>query len=195
VNEHFIENIMDIFSLGEGVKHVTECGLCEMSFSGKKEFSLHVVQEHKKELCGVLMCENRGRPMRDRKKQWQDFLRSWELDERDEGDEAYRQVIASSIVSDGLKVNLDQVNVVRLEAVEAGMVQVKEEGCCVCEKFWKDLDALHMFLTTTRKLDDNNGKYICKVCNSSGKTKDYKSIVRLLEHCWTVHKDTIAQFS
>ena len=54
------------------------------------------------------------------------------------------------------------------------------------KRFWKNLDTLIAILSSTKKIETDNGKYFCKTCNENFVSYEY-----LLEHCWNEHKSAL----
>lgn len=54
------------------------------------------------------------------------------------------------------------------------------------KQFWKNLETLIAILSSTKKIEVENGKYFCKTCN-----KNFVSYEFLLEHCWDEHKSAL----
>lgn len=54
------------------------------------------------------------------------------------------------------------------------------------KQFWKNLDTLIAILSSTKKIEVEDGKYFCKTCN-----ENFVSYEFLLEHCWNEHKSAL----
>jgi hypothetical protein len=98
------------------------------------------------------------------------------------------QFIAGSIQSNGIapreRVDIPDVAPIRAAKVEAR--QPAQVAAAIDKQFWADLDRLDACLRATGKVEITDGEFRCKICK-----KKYNSDVRLLEHCWELHRDLL----
>lgn len=106
------------------------------------------------------------------------------MDETDPDDEAFQHFIAGTINVAGVKSNR-KAAIGDLAPIEPAMIQSKQQAGEIDRQFWKDLDALDSILKAKGKIDE--GSCTCKIC-----AKTCKSTVKLLQHCWELHKDLLA---
>lgn len=62
----------------------------------------------------------------------------------------------------------------------------KKKQTEIDKRFWKNLDTLAAILSSTKKIEVEDGKYFCKQCN-----ENFVSYEFLLEHCWNEHKSAL----
>jgi hypothetical protein len=105
-----------------------------------------------------------------------------------EEDEAYTQFIAGSIQSEGIAAR-DRVDIPDFAPIRAAKVEGRQAAPAVAsmdKQFWADLDRLDACMRATGKVDTTDEEFKCKLCK-----KKYNSAVRLLEHCWELHRNLL----
>lgn len=102
----------------------------------------------------------------------------------DSDDEAYQNFIAGSINVAGIKSNQKAV-IGNVAPIEPKMIHLKQQPGEIDKTFWKDLDTLMSILEAKGHISD--GSLECKLCK-----KKCKSNVKLLQHCWELHKDALS---
>jgi hypothetical protein len=108
-------------------------------------------------------------------------------DDEDDDDTDYFRFIASDIRADGVVLRDERVE---LAPIAPTMLQAKAPpGAAIDQQFWQDLDSLDALLRATRKIEETGDGFWCRICK-----KKFKSGVRLLQHCWELHRDQLGDY-
>jgi hypothetical protein len=173
------------------------CGTCRGRLPDANSFYRHFFNHHRPKLIDILQSAARQVRGKARPHDLQPLLSRFPPapstpDDSDpvdaEEDESYVQFIAGSIQSDGI-VPRDRVDSPDLAPIRAAQVEARQAApvaAAIDKQFWADLDRLDACMRATGKVDMADGEFKCKICR-----KKYNSAVRLLEHCWELHRNLL----
>jgi hypothetical protein len=170
------------------------CATCRRRLRDSTSLYRHLFADHRPELFDLLQSAARQTRGRARSHDLQPLLSRFSLappqpppeDSDHEEDERYVQFIAGSIQSVGIAPPRNHVEIAPIRAAKVEARRPAPVAAAIDRQFWDDLDRLDACLRATRKIYVADGEFKCKICR-----KKYNSGVRLLEHCWEVHRNLL----